>query len=395
MPNILPSLSDSQINLSQILALILLLGLCLVLLSSTTFYIVKKFRKSALQNNNKPTFDPEASIDYDIVNRLKMINNPNEPNEISITSGTGSGMPLFIKRTFCRDIVLKESIYKGKKIEVWRGLWLDRNIAVKIFSSRDEDIWTRERDMYIKVSNMSPFILSLLGADLTSNNSCTEYWLITEYCQIGSLYDFLNVQTLTYAQCYSLLRSIISGIKTLHYEFPSYSIAHRDLKSKNILLHTPWQACIADFGLAVSTEDSGDMYCEPQKFKVGTKRYMAPEILDETFDYRYFESFQLVDMYCFSLVMWEILTRCKLDGNTTVEEYCLPYGKVVPSDPSFGDMKKVVCEDNQRPFISEALKNDKVSIFLIYEKIKSYSMFITDDFTIFGCHDRLLATKSY
>lgn len=58
-------------------------------------------------------------------------------------------------------------------------------------------------------------------------------------------------------------------------------MAHRDLKSKNILVKANGTCVIADFGLAVThSQVTGhlDLGSNP---KVGTKRYMAPEVLDE------------------------------------------------------------------------------------------------------------------
>lgn len=37
---------------------------------------------------------------------------------------------------------------KGRYGEVWRGQWQGENIAVKIFSSRDEKSWFRETELY-------------------------------------------------------------------------------------------------------------------------------------------------------------------------------------------------------------------------------------------------------
>lgn len=48
-----------------------------------------------------------------------------------------------------------------------------------------------------------------------------------------------------------------------------------------------------------------------------------------------------------------------------VEDYKPPFHDVVPSDPSFEDMKKVVCIDQQRPNIPNRWFSDSVSIYLI------------------------------
>lgn len=52
------------------------------------------------------------------------------------------------------------------------------------------------------------------------------------------------------------------------------------------------------------------------------------------------------DIYSFALVIWEVLrkTRVNDDDEASVLEYALPYHTVVGSDPSFEEMKKVVCE---------------------------------------------------
>ena len=44
-----------------------------------------------------------------------------------------------------------------------------------------------------------------------------------------------------------------------------------------------------------------------------------------------------------------------------VEDYKPPFHDVVPSDPSFEDMKKVVCVDQQRPNIPNRWFSDPVS----------------------------------
>lgn len=67
---------------------------------------------------------------------------------------------------------------------------------------------------------------------------------------------------------------------------------------------------IADFGLAVThTRNSGTTNVA-ENYRVGTKRYMAPEVLEEKINPNIFESYRRVDMYAFGLVLWEICLRC-------------------------------------------------------------------------------------
>lgn len=56
------------------------------------------------------------------------------------------------------------------------------------------------------------------------------------------------------------------------------AIAHRDLKSKNILVKTNLTCVIGDLGLAVRHNVASDSVDVPSTNRVGTKRYMAPEV---------------------------------------------------------------------------------------------------------------------
>lgn len=47
------------------------------------------------------------------------------------------------------------------------------------------------------------------------------------------------------------------------------------------------------------------------------RRYMAPEVLDETINMKHFDSFKCADIYALGLVYWEIARRCNAGGKTT------------------------------------------------------------------------------
>lgn len=52
--------------------------------------------------------------------------------------------------------------------------------------------------------------------------------------------------------------------------------------------------------------------------RVGTKRYMAPEVLDETIRVDVFESYKQTDIWALGLVFWEITRRTIVNGKLTV-----------------------------------------------------------------------------
>ncbi|KAL6050952.1 hypothetical protein STEG23_009310 [Scotinomys teguina] len=64
---------------------------------------------------------------------------------VMLLPGT-NGSLLLVQRTVTRTIVLQETIGKGQFGKVCRGKWWGGEVAVKIFSSREEHLWFRETD---------------------------------------------------------------------------------------------------------------------------------------------------------------------------------------------------------------------------------------------------------
>ncbi|XP_048873067.1 activin A receptor type 1Ba [Brienomyrus brachyistius] len=269
------------------------------------------------------------------------------------TSGSGSGLPLFVQRTVARTIVLQEIIGKGRFGEVWRGRWRGGDVAVKIFSSREERSWFREAEIYQTIMLRHENILGFIAADNKDNGTWTQLWLVSDYHEHGSLFDYLNYYTVSIEGMVKLTLSAASGLAHLHMEILGTQgkpgIAHRDLKSKNILVKKNCTCAIADLGLAVRHESITDTIDIAPNQRVGTKRYMAPEVLDETINMKHFDSFKCADIYALGLVYWEIARRCNAGG--VHEEYQLPYYDLVPPDPSIEEMRKVVCEQRLRPSV--------------------------------------------
>eukprot|EP00066_Takifugu_rubripes_P001427 XP_003962581.1 PREDICTED: activin receptor type-1-like [Takifugu rubripes] len=285
----------------------------------------------------------------------------------SCTSGSGSGLPFLVQRTVARQISLMECVGKGRYGEVWRGQWQGENVAVKIFSSRDEKSWFRETEIYNTVLLRHENILGFMASDMTSRNSSTQLWLITHYHENGSLYDYLQRVAVETTEGLAMAASVACGLVHLHTEIfgteGKPAIAHRDLKSKNILVTKELRCCIADLGLAVTHSQADNLLDVGNNPKVGTKRYMAPEVLDESIQTDCFDAYKRVDIWAFGLVLWEIARRTYSNG--IVEEYKPPFYDQVPSDPSFEDVRKVVCVEQQRPFIPNRWFSDSTLSALV------------------------------
>ena len=79
-----------------------------------------------------------------------------------------------------------------------------------------------------------------IASDNKDTGACTELWLVTEYHSNGSLYDYLQDQTLTVKELVTMVFNIVNGLAHLHMEVIGTegkpAMAHRDIKTKNILV---------------------------------------------------------------------------------------------------------------------------------------------------------------
>lgn len=102
------------------------------------------------------------------------------------------------------------------------------------------------------VSLALSLLTGFMASDMTSRNSSTQLWLITHYHENGSLYDYLQRVAVETSEGLAMAASIACGLVHLHTEIfgteGKPAIAHRDLKSKNILVTKELRCCIADLG---------------------------------------------------------------------------------------------------------------------------------------------------
>lgn len=123
-----------------------------------------------------------------------------------------------------------------------------------------------------------------------------------------------------------VLRIAIPLADALRYVNDELGISHRDIKPGNVMLDERGEPCFIDFGL--SRDNTGDEKSitthrnNTNRFKVGTARYMAPELFDGK------AGNAQTDIYAFGIMLYELATGGR------------PYE--APDYPTIDKMKRLV-----------------------------------------------------
>lgn len=258
---------------------------------------------------------------------------------------------------------------KGASAVVYRGQYRGSPVAVKCIRTMSDSFATEDR-LRRELRNASrlrnPHIVEFRGAAWDHEdgpNSPRNVLLVTELMAGGNLRESLNCLSedsgLAIDSFVNIALQIARGIEYLHAE----GLAHRDIKSANILLterlpkytnrfSANVRAKIADFGLSkyIDKATGGgtvmQSIMEPGRLEA-TYAYLAPEAFggdksnvlrrdvesdDETSGGRYDEMAKKRDIYALGVLFWEMLT-----------------GKIPWAGVSLPDVYVRVCVRSDRP----------------------------------------------
>ncbi|XP_070583910.1 activin receptor type-2B isoform X3 [Erythrolamprus reginae] len=255
-----------------------------------------------------------------------------------------------------KPLQLLEVKARGRFGCVWKAQLMNEYVAVKIFPIQDKQSWQSERDIFSTPGMKHENLLQFIAAEKRGSNLEMELWLITAFYEKGSLTDYLKGNVINWNELCHVAETMACGLSYLHEDIPwckgeghKPAIAHRDFKSKNVLLKNDLSTVLADFGLAVRFEPGkppGDTHGQ-----VGTRRYMAPEVLEGAINFQR-DSFLRIDMYAMGLVLWELVSRCTAtDG--PVSEYLLPFEEEIGQHPSLEELQEIVVHKKLRPVFKD------------------------------------------
>jgi serine/threonine protein kinase len=160
---------------------------------------------------------------------------------------------------------------KGKYGNVYLGNWLGTPVAIKHFEEHlpleIKKMIQREFSTMTRIHH--PHVCQLLGY--------TEepFQIVMEHFVNGNLREYIDRKPPTLVERVGFMVDILRALVYLHSRKPE-QVIHRDLKPENLLVSKSGKVKIADFGLSKILISDQTLYSDG--YRVGTNRYMAPEM---------------------------------------------------------------------------------------------------------------------
>ncbi|GLE05105.1 hypothetical protein PINS_up014089 [Pythium insidiosum] len=241
------------------------------------------------------------------------------------SSSIWSDPDLLAVRIEYRDVEPIKLLSRGGFGEVWLGLYMNENVAIKRLLS-DKKSMSDALAFASEIKTMArlehPKIVRFIGVAWT--NALT-IQAVTEFMDCGdlrSLLDSSRASSLTWAnlKC-QIAIDVADALVYLHTLSPK--LIHRDLKSRNVLIDAHSGAKLSDFGISRNRSVE-----ETMTAGVGTARWIAPEVI---LGGHYTE---FADIYSFGVVLSELDT-CKAPfhdavntNGTRMQDVTIPAARV-------------------------------------------------------------------
>jgi len=269
-----------------------------------------------------------------IVNKVLAEDPSNHPVEIALYEPNCDAPVKYAVRelpSYTKEKVLGAGNYGEVSVVKIDGL--ANEYVMKTFKSESlSDDALTETSMLTSLKHPNVIFVEYLtvdvGADIRINLFMKKY--------SSDLLGYMSSKSLTPDEVRNIFRQILQGLEYIH----SQNIIHRDLKSQNVLINSPDDVRIADFGMAVY---ANSLYLDTD-WQFCTDPYRAPEIMfarqeRPRITVKYSASF---DMFSAGCIFFELLTGRRLfEPTNSAIEFALERFKILgkPSVEEFPLMK--------------------------------------------------------
>lgn len=180
-------------------------------------------------------------------------------------------------------------------------------------------------------------------------------YIILEYCNTGTLYDFLEKVKLSknkfipesYVKYFFI--QIINGFTFLK----KHNIVHRDIKTKNILISNNKDIKIADFGLAHKGDSLMDTIC-------GSPLAMPPEMIKKCMYHDNFTNYDdSIDIWSLGIMLYQMIYginpyNIETGTITTIYDFQKFETIIIPRE----DMPHIILSDECTNLLKKMLQKD-------------------------------------
>ena len=159
-------------------------------------------------------------------------------------------------------------ISQGRFGYVYRTSYEGELVAVKIFTYQNRFSWENERSLFEMESTKHRNVIDYIVSGSWGSGYQVHMFIVTPFYPLGSLNRFLARNTVSWEQTCRVIHSISNGLSHLHSESyinssgvvtDKYAVAHRDVKSANVLVRGENGDCVlADLGFALILDPSRD-----------------------------------------------------------------------------------------------------------------------------------------
>jgi len=197
------------------------------------------------------------------------------------------------------SVQLGEKIGSGANGSVFKGTYLDRQVAIKVLnpsgSPESYRSFVKEGKLMLKLCSKKHKHFVQVHA-ICIGKECPA--IIMEYAEKGTLVQVLtNGSPLDLIAEFNLIIGIARGLSFLHKQ----DVIHRDIAARNILINAAMIPMISDFGLSREVA-IGEEYSSTGKDSLPLK-WMAPEALKSN------HFTKATDIWSFGIVVWEIASK--------------------------------------------------------------------------------------